>query len=460
MTLTVGEQRAATNSLGTEGPQPAASPCVGKTVVMLVTNEGLNDPRVLRSIRTASRAGYAVRLVCRALSPEKESEQEMAPPGTEVQRVPSLRARRLMGKLFSRRRGPAGSGSAVPGSPNRATARRVPRGERVWLRPWELWILGGMTWFNWQVVRRMRRLPADLYHANDLDTLPAAVLLSRWNRVPLLYDAHELFSVQFPDASRQFRAILFALEHRLIRHAHKVVTVNRSIAETLADWHRVSLPTVVMNCPVAPTAARPAPADVEERRGQKARVIFQGVYARDRGIEELILSAAGYESAELYLRGYGELEPALREIVQVNGLEKRVHFLPPAHHAHLVESLAGFDVGVIPYRPTTVNNRLCLPNKAFEYLQAGLALAVSALPELARLVEETGAGMLFDPDRPDDIARAINGLTADASRLTACKARARAAGARFTWEAQGEPPLLACYQELIGVPSGGQGGVR
>ena len=142
------------------------------------------------------------------------------------------------------------------------------------------------------------------------------------------------------------------------------------------------------------------------------------------------------------------------------GLEGRVHFLAPAHPARLVESLAGFDVGVVPYRPTTLNNRLCLPNKVFEYLQAGLALAVSTLPELRLLMNVTGAGELFDPDSPEDIARAINALTCDAGRLQALKARARAAGARFTWEAQGEPQLLACYRELVGLFSRERGGLR
>src|SRR5207245_6962129 len=118
----------------------------------------------------------------------------------------------------------------------------------------------------------------------------------------------------------------------------------------------------------------------------------------------------------------------------------RVHFLPPAHPARLVESLAGFDVGVVPYRPTTLNNRLCLPNKIFEYLQAGLALAVSALPEMARVVKEIGAGEVFNPEQPRDIARAVNGMTGHAKRLAELEGRERAAAKRYTCETQGERP--------------------
>ena len=416
-----------------------------QAIVVLVTNEGLSDPRVVRSMSVAARVGLGVRLVCRTLAGEGGS-QRRGGVMLEVHRVPRAhngavavhRVRRLFAGLSWMQK-----------------LKRLLRGkqqrELLWLRPWEVWILGGITWFTCQAVWLVRRFPAALYHANDLDTLPAGVLLSRLNKTPLLYDAHELFSSQFSGASRQFRAILFGLEHWLIRYAHKVVTVNQSIAETLAIWHGVPLPTVVMNCPFA-VARGPVGADgVGDSGGRPRRVIYQGIYARGRGLEQLILSAAWYESAELYLRGYGELEPALRALVQEERLESRVRFLPPADPQQLVEQLAGFDIGVVPYRATSLNNRLCLPNKVFEYLQAGLAVAASALPELERLVKETATGEVFDPEQPRDIARAINALTRDPDRLAACQARARVAGRdRYTWEAQGEPRLLACYQALIG----------
>lgn len=477
MPLSVDEQ----SSPGTrnlEGRSHSVSFGTGYTIVMLVTNAGVNDPRVIRSISTARRAGFAVSLVCRALSPEKEKEKEKEeiPQGTQMHRVSRPRLRGLMRKILFKGKGT----SAEPGLPDGTVVHRVPRlrGRRFlqwllwgrgdgsvqpggfWLKPRELWILGGMAWFNLQAIRKMWRFRGDLYHANDLDTLPAAVALSRRHRASLVYDAHELFASQFAGASRLFQAILFSLEHRLIRSAGKVVTVNQSIAETLAAWHKVPVPSVVMNCPLAATTALSTSGGAGGSPAGKARVIYQGVYVPCRGLKELILSAAWYESAELYLRGYGEFEPTLRALVKEKGLEERVRFLPPVHHARLVESLVGFDVGVVPYRPTTMNNELCLPNKVFEYLQAGLALAVSALPELTRLVEETGAGVLFDPERPDDIARAINEMTGDAHRLAGFQARSRAAGARFTWEAQGEPPLLACYRELIALQPSGEGGRR
>jgi hypothetical protein len=44
-------------------------------------------------------------------------------------------------------------------------------------------------------------------------------------------------------------------------------------------------------------------------------------------------------------------------------------------------------------------------------------------------------------------------LTKDARRLREAQSKARLAAMRYTWETQGEPHLLACYRELIGVES-------
>ena len=413
-------------------------------IVMLVTSEGLTDPRVVRSMHAARRAGFGIRLVCRSLS---DGQEDHAPPeATHVHRVsrrPGLRGLKRLCARHPNALGTRRTDGSAPGEP----------AGPFWMRPWELWILGGIAWFTWQAVVKVRSYHADFYHANDLDTLAAGVILSCLRQAPLLYDAHELFVEQFSGASRQFRAILFGLEHWLIRFARTVVTVNQSLAETLAAWHAVPMPAVVMNCPFAPasgdTAAIRMTSPQGISNGRVARVIYQGIFWRDRGLEELIRSAAWYESAELYLRGYGELETTLRALVKAEGLEGRVHFLPPVEPGQLVEKLAGFDIGVVPYRATNLNNRLCLPNKICEYLQAGLALAVSALPELERVVKETGVGELFDPEQPSDIARAINDLTRDHGRLADLQAQARLVGReQYTWEARSEPVLLACYREL------------
>src|SRR2546427_12811896 len=99
MPLTLGEQSVPSSPLVARDWSSDPSPGTGKTIVMLVTNEGLTDPRVLRSMQTAHRAGFEVRLVCRGPAKEKEA---IVPPGVRVHRLPPLWGRRLLKRLVSR----------------------------------------------------------------------------------------------------------------------------------------------------------------------------------------------------------------------------------------------------------------------------------------------------------------------------------------------------------------------
>src|SRR2546427_10664956 len=177
MPLTLGKHPVpfSTVAVGDWSSDPSSG--TGKTIVMLVTNEGLADPRVLRSIQTAQRAGFEIRLVCRVPAKEKE---EIVPPGVRVHRLPPLWGRRLLKRLRARPQDePDVARAQGRPAPFETVAPHGTKDERpgFWLKPWELWILGGITWFNLQAVRQLWRVPADLYHANDLDTLPAGGIL-------------------------------------------------------------------------------------------------------------------------------------------------------------------------------------------------------------------------------------------------------------------------------------------
>lgn len=51
---------------------------------------------------------------------------------------------------------------------------------------------------------------------------------------------------------------------------------------------------------------------------------------------------------------------------------------------------------------TCLNHCLALPNKIFEYIQAGIPILVSDLPEMQRVVVDYGVGEVF-PDGDDQI---------------------------------------------------------
>src|SRR5205807_2315349 len=92
------------------------------------------------------------------------------------------------------------------------------------------------------------------------------------------------------------------------------------------------------------------------------------------------------------------------------------------------------------------NNRVCLPNKIFEYAMAGLAVFASDLPEMRALVERHGLGSVFAERDPAAIARALNEATP--GRLE----EARANALRFSADVNAASEfakLVAIYDELL-----------
>jgi glycosyltransferase involved in cell wall biosynthesis len=99
--------------------------------------------------------------------------------------------------------------------------------------------------------------------------------------------------------------------------------------------------------------------------------------------------------------------------------------------------LTEFDIGLVVTRPLTLNDRLALPNKLFEYLMAGLAVVVPDMPGVGAIVAENAVGVTFEAGSPSALARVLTELAAAPTEVAAYKERARqVALERFSAEAQ------------------------
>ena len=69
----------------------------------------------------------------------------------------------------------------------------------------------------------LKQLPADAYHAHDLDALWPAARAARHRDVPLVYDSHELWTGQSSLVNRAFiRAFWSCLERRLVHRVDRL----------------------------------------------------------------------------------------------------------------------------------------------------------------------------------------------------------------------------------------------
>jgi hypothetical protein len=161
--------------------------------------------------------------------------------------------------------------------------------------------------------------------------------------------------------------------------------VSEGIAKRLRDLYSLPrLPAVIRNTPVFESAHfRPTAAPI--------RVLYHGIVTPGRGLEATIDSVAGWRPEfNLTLRGPGEAHylDELRRRIGERGLADRIVLAPPVPMTALVREAAEFDLGFFALPKSSRHNEFALPNKFFEYVMAGLALCVSDLPEMARLIRD------------------------------------------------------------------------
>jgi glycosyltransferase involved in cell wall biosynthesis len=91
---------------------------------------------------------------------------------------------------------------------------------------------------------------------------------------------------------------------------------------------------------------------------------------------------------------------------------------------------------------------LSLPNKLFEYIQAGLPVLVSDLPEMRRVVSRYGVGEVYAGGDVAQLADRIDGILSNPELREKYRQAAIVASKTLHWGVEKET-LIRVYQELL-----------
>ncbi|HKR06531.1 MAG TPA: glycosyltransferase [Bacteroidia bacterium] len=294
---------------------------------------------------------------------------------------------------------------------------------------------------------------ADILLANDLDTLPANYLAARLNNMPLVYDSHEYFTEVPELENRPFvKKIWKSIEQFIFPQLKYIYTVNDSIAGLYQKEYNKKI-AVVRNIPdVPPQDEIP---DSKKMKGDlgidsnKKIIILQGAGINiERGAEEAVEAMNYIDDAVLLIVGGGDVMPFLKEIVQVNKLEKKVIFRDKMPYWQLINYTKIADMGLTLDKNTNLNYAKSLPNKLFDYIHANIPVLGSQVTEVKKIIEEYKIGAVIENHDPEHIAEKIKFMLADESRIEWWKKNLTLAAGELSWSKE-EKKLLKVFDGIL-----------
>ncbi|HEX5417058.1 MAG TPA: glycosyltransferase [Chloroflexota bacterium] len=292
---------------------------------------------------------------------------------------------------------------------------------------------------------------ADAYHANDWDALPVAIAAARQTGAKVVVHLHE-----YAEEDRKlgiWRLLVAPAIRYFIRTAVSdpdvPIAASITVCEPIAERYRREFglnPIVVHN------AARPLalPPVQDAPNSARIRLIHHGFAKRRRGLHHLIEALALTDSR--YTLDFMLVADSPGYLAELKRLADkltpgRVQFREPVAPAEIIRQVAPYDLGLCVIEPTSYNNLMMLPNKLFEYIQAGLAVCVGPSPAMAGLVRQYGPGLVTTSFDPPDVAAALNRLTAE--DLVTMKAAARRAAAVLNADVE-MAKIVDLYREILG----------
>jgi len=306
--------------------------------------------------------------------------------------------------------------------------------------------------YYWRSFRVARKEPADVYHANDLVTLPVAWLCSRLRGGKLVYDSHELWldRPRLRKRSRLNRFLVRRIESFLIRRTDANIIAGESSSKVLSERYNIVPPVVIMNVPYYhPFEHSTVFRDKLGIPAEERIILYMGKVTWGRGIETGIqsLKYLSQVSCVVFGSGLDGYIAELRWFIQNEGLADRVYFFDEVPFDEVTRNAMSGDIGLVLHQNIGLNYYYVSPNKLFECMAAGLPVVGSNFPDLKKYIEGYNLGVTCDPESPKEIADAVNYILSDEGRYNEMKKNALEAAKIFNWENESRK-IVALYEGL------------
>lgn len=249
---------------------------------------------------------------------------------------------------------------------------------------------------------------ADLVHVNDFEPLPI-VWFARMSggNFKTLYDAHE-FASERNGLNKVFRQLIRSTEKFFGEFCDEIITVSESISSEYRRIHKRERVDVILNVPLFPKFISSS-CNIRETfniSDKKKIFLYQGKLLINRGIEFLIEAFDDiHPDAVLVFIGSGTLEDKVRKAAALN---HKIYHKSAVPYDDLLAYTSSADFGLMTAENVCLSYKYCMPNKLFEYINAGIPVITTNLKDCSELVIREKIGLVLENDNAEGVRNTIN----------------------------------------------------
>lgn len=249
----------------------------------------------------------------------------------------------------------------------------------------------------------------DLLYSNDLDTLWPNYANHKLSGAKIIYDSHEIFCevpelIDNPTKKKLWERI----EKRIVPKLKHCITVNKSIAKWFEDKYKVKF-SIVRNIGNPPQGVTIKNREELGLPVDKKIVLIQGAGINiDRGAEETLEAMQYIENTLLLIIGGGDVIETLKVNAVWKNLKEKIMFKAKMPAEDLYQYTCNADLGLTIDKNNNINYRFSLPNKVFDFINAGVPILASPLPEIKNVIDSYYIGDFIASHDPKHIAEKMN----------------------------------------------------
>jgi len=284
---------------------------------------------------------------------------------------------------------------------------------------------------------------ADIYIGHNLGALPAVIAGARRNRGRSVFDLEDAYSDMSSNSGVgsvgeiESETLTRHIEDIYIPQCDELMAASDGIGEIYHQRYDVN-PLTVLNAFPLEWMVESTPPVTE---GSLRLFWFSQTIGPDRGLEDVLSAMARFDVGEIELHLLGRWQPGFQEDFFAHGRslgldpEACIYSYPPCQPEEIPGFAASFDVGLAVELPVSRNRDVCLTNKVFMYLLAGVSIVATETQGQKRFFEDLPqVGFTFPCGDVDGLVAALAVLHKDRQLLRRLSRQAQRQGReRYNW---------------------------